>query len=249
MHNYLRATVSEHPKDNVWWYYTVIFIAGFAPWSFVFIPAKIRAWIKSRPHLPTAPRDRFMLVWAVIVFAVFQSVATKYITYTFPYMVPIALWMAGYFAAREKLLYRLAAGTAAFYVIALFAIAAPILKTRSTYDIAQIIKPKLEAGAALYIYKADESSSLAYYTGVYPRLLTHKDDVEERERQLKSLSWDVKDVMPAIAFDDIDNTKDAVVITEYDEVDKLKKLVPAQWEFVEKVGEREIYFRKAPSAK
>lgn len=34
VHNFLRATVSEHPRQNVWYYYLLIFILGWAPWSF-----------------------------------------------------------------------------------------------------------------------------------------------------------------------------------------------------------------------
>ena len=32
-HNFLRATVSEHPNHNVWYYYSLIFVASFLPWS------------------------------------------------------------------------------------------------------------------------------------------------------------------------------------------------------------------------
>ena len=34
VHNVLRATVSEHPRDNVWYYYTAVFLLGFFPWVF-----------------------------------------------------------------------------------------------------------------------------------------------------------------------------------------------------------------------
>ena len=34
VHNVLRATVSEHPRDNVWYYYLGMFIIGFFPWVF-----------------------------------------------------------------------------------------------------------------------------------------------------------------------------------------------------------------------
>ena len=33
VHNILRATVSEHPQYNVWYYYSAVFLAGFVPWS------------------------------------------------------------------------------------------------------------------------------------------------------------------------------------------------------------------------
>lgn len=33
VHNILRATVSEHPRNNTWWYYFLIFLIGCFPWS------------------------------------------------------------------------------------------------------------------------------------------------------------------------------------------------------------------------
>ena len=81
VHNVLRATVSEHPRDNVWFYYILIFLAGFFPWSFVFVPAKLRSWWRKRPSLPKMPRERFLLLWAVTVYVVFQSFATKYVSF------------------------------------------------------------------------------------------------------------------------------------------------------------------------
>lgn len=35
VHNVLRATVSEHPRNNVWYYYLLVFLVGFSPghWS------------------------------------------------------------------------------------------------------------------------------------------------------------------------------------------------------------------------
>lgn len=38
VHNFLRATVSEHPSHNKWYFYIIIYFVGFAPWSF-FIPS------------------------------------------------------------------------------------------------------------------------------------------------------------------------------------------------------------------
>ena len=36
VHNFLRATQSEHPRWDVWWYYTMIFFAGCLPWCWTF---------------------------------------------------------------------------------------------------------------------------------------------------------------------------------------------------------------------
>ena len=41
-HNVMRATVSEHPEYNVWYYYLVVFLLGFFPWVLAAIPALVK---------------------------------------------------------------------------------------------------------------------------------------------------------------------------------------------------------------
>jgi len=87
VHNFLRATVSEHPKDNVWYYYFVMFIIGFFPWVFTLPLAIKKIWTKR-----TWPRidetTGFLIIWILAVFIFYQIVATKYTTYTFPAFLP-----------------------------------------------------------------------------------------------------------------------------------------------------------------
>ena len=81
-HNLLRATVSEHPRDNVIYYYTLVNILALFPWS-GFLPQCL--WQKFRKQGSWQRPDDltvFLLLWAAIVFVFFQNMATKYITYT-----------------------------------------------------------------------------------------------------------------------------------------------------------------------
>lgn len=85
LHNYIRATVSEHPKDNVFYYYLVLFPLSLLPWTGVFF----RALAKRR-----SPGFAFLSAW-IGVFVVFYSLmATKYPTYVFPAVFPAALMAA-----------------------------------------------------------------------------------------------------------------------------------------------------------
>lgn len=89
VHNYLRATVSEHPRDNVVYYYTLVNILALFPWSLL-IPWLV--WKKVRQHdYHIDTREGFLLIWTVVVFLFFQTMATKYITYTYPLLFPAAL--------------------------------------------------------------------------------------------------------------------------------------------------------------
>lgn len=92
VHNYLRATVSEHPKDNVIYYYLIIFLISMLPWSLVAVKAAVQGYkgLKSKPlHL-------FSFLWILVYFIFYTLMATKYPTYTFPIIFPLSILIALY---------------------------------------------------------------------------------------------------------------------------------------------------------
>lgn len=94
-HNFLRATVSEHPRDNVIYYYAAVNILALFPWSGV-IPVAIYDKWRRCGKFNLQPREKFLLLWVLVVFGFFQLMATKYITYTYPLLFPAALLIGGY---------------------------------------------------------------------------------------------------------------------------------------------------------
>ncbi|HBF36503.1 MAG TPA: phospholipid carrier-dependent glycosyltransferase [Firmicutes bacterium] len=103
VHNYLRATVSEHPKDNVFYYYFVILLVGFFPWI-AFLPQTIKhCWPKGTGWQNVDPETKFLIIWIVVVFMFFECIATKYSTYTFAILFPLALLTAKFFVGRLEL--------------------------------------------------------------------------------------------------------------------------------------------------
>jgi 4-amino-4-deoxy-L-arabinose transferase-like glycosyltransferase len=102
VHNYLRATVSEHPKDNVFYYYFAVLILGFFPWI-AFLPQTVKnLWAKGSGRKNIDPETKFMITWTGVVLLFFQSMATKYCTYTFPILFPLSLLTARFFVARQE---------------------------------------------------------------------------------------------------------------------------------------------------
>lgn len=85
LHNYIRATVSEHPKDNVFYYYLELFPISLLPWTGVFF----RSLYGKRP-----PHFAFLAVWLAVTIAFYTMMATKYPTYVFPATFPAALLIA-----------------------------------------------------------------------------------------------------------------------------------------------------------
>ncbi|SFL54832.1 ArnT family glycosyltransferase [Pelosinus propionicus] len=92
VHNYLRATVSEHPKDNVSYYYLAVFVLSMLPWSALVTKALIQGYkdFCSRK----SPLLLFLFLWIAAYFGFYSLMATKYLTYTFPILFPVAILTA-----------------------------------------------------------------------------------------------------------------------------------------------------------
>ena len=243
VHNGLRATVSEHPRDDVWYYYLLIFLAGFFPWSFVGLPAFVRNVYKRNFHLTTDPRERFLIVWALAVFVCFQSFATKYITYTFPYMMPLAILMAGYWLKHPRLTKWLGIGAAALYTILLFTLAAPLCQERSGHTAATQLIPYMQDGTDVFTYHTSYSASLVYYSGHEVKRLEKQAEID-RARPHK-MAWTATNVMPFQAIEDLPADQSIIVITKNNEIESLQKEVPGNWESMGTCGEMKFYRRTA----
>lgn len=94
--NVLRATVSEHPRDNVVWYYTAVNLLNAYAWV-GFVPGMLWSLLRKNGkwNYP-APREAFLLLWIAAIFVFFQCMATKYITYTYPLLLPLCVLTADY---------------------------------------------------------------------------------------------------------------------------------------------------------
>lgn len=94
-HNFLRATVSEHPKDNVLYYYTLVTILAFFPWI-GFVPQMVKhLFVQNKKWCRPSSENLFLIIWTMTIFVFFQSVATKYISYTYPMLFPMSLILGG----------------------------------------------------------------------------------------------------------------------------------------------------------
>lgn len=91
LHNYLRATVSEHPEYNVFYYYLVLFPLSLLPWTGVFFQSLVRPSNRSSINAVIA----YAMVWIAVTVVFYTMVATKYPTYVFPASFPAAI-LTGY---------------------------------------------------------------------------------------------------------------------------------------------------------
>ena len=91
LHNYLRATVSEHPADNVFYYYLVLFPISVLPWAgILFRMFAGSAWEYRGRHFA------YLTFWAAVTIVFYSLMATKYPTYVFPAIFPVALLMSNF---------------------------------------------------------------------------------------------------------------------------------------------------------
>lgn len=238
VHNYLRATVSEHPQYDVWYYYPIVLLIGWTPWLFPILYGAGKFLWRERRLPALDARKRFLLIWAAAVFIVFQSFATKYPTYTFPYMMPLAILFAGYFIERRKLFWRMAAGTTAALIIFTFA-AVPICEQNSGREEARVILPLVDENTCVVSYRRIYYGSLVFYSG----LAVYRLETAEKISQLKphKMSWTATNVMPFMSVDDLPADKKIIAVVDNDMVDKFFELTQGNWRLVEELPECKIF--------
>lgn len=85
LHNFVRATSSEHPEQDVWYFYLLLLPISFLPWTgVVFCEMAVR--FKSRD-----PFFLFLMVWCWGTVFFYTVMATKYVTYTYITLAPAAV--------------------------------------------------------------------------------------------------------------------------------------------------------------
>ena len=240
VHNYLRATVSEHPEADVWYFYTAIFLAGFLPWNLPVIFGVIKNfWREKRfPSLDT--KEKFLLIWALTVPIVFQCFATKYITYTLPYMMPIAIMFARFFVSREKLFKRMAAVMVIFFTVGVFA-AIPFANDASGKELSKVLPQYVDDDTKIVSYRRKYSASLVFYTGFEIWRIERPDRIEKILPQ--EMSWTSLNVMPIMTTKDLRDDEKYIALVDSHRSDSFLKAVSGTWILIDSTENCKIYRR------
>lgn len=241
VHNVLRATVSEHPRNNTWWYYFLIFLIGCFPWS-LSLPwlwkkygKTLKERIKTRTFWKSLDdRQRFLFLWVLVTWFFFECMATKYPTYTFPCLPPLAIGLACA-ASRLDLQYwvkRAAVTMGLLFTVLSFVLAAPLCRQASAWDVAQLVSAHHVPGVPVYVYGGRYPVSFTYYSKIpAPRLVTR-----QRLQQMRpeGISWNAKNMMPFQALEDLPDTGRLIVLVDQSSQKDFLQNVPGDWE---KLGE------------
>ena len=229
IHNVLRATVSEHAKWDVWYFYLGIYFLGMFPWSFALPLALWRAW-RFQPVIDV--RAHFLLVWAVVVPVFFQFMATKYPTYSFPAFLPAAILTARLLLHYPRTLRVGAVIGAGLYLAVVFA--AVNYSERDGHfsgkQAAAILSPVLRSDDVLACY-GDYTATIPYYTGHAMYALAPREEIAARAP--KEMSWSSKNVMPFLPMDELPRDRTVYLVVERHVFDAFDAQFDAQeWELL-----------------
>lgn len=182
VHNWLRATVSEHPRDNVWYYYLLVNTIALIPWT----PLIIVKAFKHRNDIPWKKRHiQFFAIWAIVVILFFQMMATKYTTYTFPALMPLLLICAHWWRHNLSLIRKIAIGTTVAYMILTITVAMPLTKEKSDPVIASYITHyKTDPNTMILDSRKTYHVSTTYYSGKPVYKLDTKTDSDENMQEI-----------------------------------------------------------------
>ena len=84
LNNVVRATVSEHPQMNVWYYYLVLVPVSLLPWTGPCLYAFWKRRSRSDYYV-------FMAIWTIGTILFYSFMATKYPTYSYIANIPLLL--------------------------------------------------------------------------------------------------------------------------------------------------------------
>lgn len=242
VHNFLRATQSEHAQWDVWYYYTMIFFLGCLPWSWTLV-AVLKKYIKKQQLPSLDMTSGFLLTWALVVNIFYQCMATKYTTYTLPALLPIAILMARYLYNRETLVKRTVCFMLVAYVGLTFGLAVPACSNEgySSRNVAAVYKDMVTEDDLVVSY-GDYKTSLVFYGDKMVYRLEHKASIPDMLPDGKS--WNAKNVMPFMALEDLPRDKTVYLVLNNRRFDSFERDFKAEeWTLLKEFKNAKVYVR------
>lgn len=213
-HNLLRATVSEHPRDNVIYYYTLVNILALFPAALLlgrYLAVK-GSRVFSRGYLLFHG-----LFYAVLAGAVywcrFKGIAP--VQDEFLVLLTALAGLGLVYAVKscnKKYLTAAVAAMALFFNLALIpTVAVPLSGLRSGKQLALQLQNKYPEKAEIGLY-GEYPTSAVFYSGKKLVKLLPQDEIEGFKP--KAFSWSSKNVMPYAELKSYAGVKDNVVVVQ-----------------------------------
>lgn len=165
VHNFLRATVSEHPTKNTWYFYLIIYFIGFAPWSFTIPYSLWKKWKHNELDLRSASNaTQLLFIYFVVVNVFFELIATKYTTYTFPGLFSLAILTAVLYKDFTPRFEKIGCAAIAVYTLLTLFAAPGLMLTRSGKEAGQALAQMDTTGKTI-AFLHDYRTSTVFYSG------------------------------------------------------------------------------------
>ncbi|MFN3967023.1 MAG: ArnT family glycosyltransferase, partial [Endomicrobiia bacterium] len=97
-HNITRFSQSFEGHSGTIFYYVVILLIGFYPWS-SFLP---NALIKATRYIKEDKKNLFLIIWSLVPFVLFSIAKTKLPNYIFPVFVPASILIGKFWKEKEN---------------------------------------------------------------------------------------------------------------------------------------------------
>ena len=223
VHNVLRATVAEHPSHNTWYFYIIVYLVGFAPWSF-FVPFSLfRRWKQKKLDLRSAgDSTQLLLIYAFIVYLFFQLVATKYTTYTFPALFSLSILTALLYKDLSFRIEKAGMACALLYSALALTVAPSIMLNHSGKEVGDALAHMDTSGKTI-AFLDDYRTSAVFYSGKTIYRAVPGDQLESMEPG--TLSWNAKNVMPMMAKEELAKQPNVLLITK----DQDSQILPSSY--------------------
>jgi 4-amino-4-deoxy-L-arabinose transferase-like glycosyltransferase len=88
--HFLRYSTTVHHKEQPFWYFVPIVIAGTLPWA-AFLLRAVKGAIRSHVSLLKNTDKRYLIIWSVFIFGFFSISSSKLVPYIAPIFLPIAV--------------------------------------------------------------------------------------------------------------------------------------------------------------
>ena len=185
--------------------------------------------------------EKFLLIWGLTVPIVFQSFATKYVTYTLPYMMPIAIMFARFFVKHEKMFLRMAAVTVIILTVSTF-FAISICNDHSGKELSRRLIPNVDEDTRVVMFTRHYSTSLVFYSGLE---VTWIERPEKMYRILpQKMTWTSLNVMPMMTTKDLPPNEKIVAVVDSVRSDTFLNAVGGTWIMIDdSVKDYKIYRR------
>ncbi len=127
--HFARFLGASHGRPAPWWFFVVVQLVGFLPWTSLMVPAVLAGWRRAAAGASPAPRaafdgDRLLVLWCVFTLLFFSLSQSKLPAYTLPLWPALALLCGRHLAqVRSRTLALHLGGVACVALLALAATA------------------------------------------------------------------------------------------------------------------------------